>query len=283
MLLVLFFALAAADNDDTFGGATSTAPSMASSPALDEDVCTIKGDDGVWRSCADALALKNVKAAPTDEALVDMSPEAKALRAKMQAADAAAKAPPPPPPKTQLEKELEKARLDPTLPLLALRIDVARVQEEIARLEKAGTGGRAKEEAELRLVEVTRTLDAVERIAIHRMDVCSQRRGNKPIVKNFRMTAGGPVLLTASDMMAQLPIVDPEGCERIFLVDAEVVARVKRREELTRTLATKTFGYHEVAQRKALEKELSDIDKALAREAIPALSAPGVRDPYGGR
>lgn len=279
MLLALFFALAAA-SDDTFGGATS---SPTSSSALHEDVCTIKGEDGVWRSCADALALKNAKAAPNDEALVDMSPEAKALRAKMQAADAAAKAPPPPPPKTQLERDLEKARLDATLPLLALRIDVARVQEEIARLEKAGTGGSEKEAAALRLVEVTRTLDAVERIAIHRMDVCSQRRGNKPIVKNFRMTAGGPVLLTASDMMAQLPIVDPEGCERIFLIDAEIVARVKRREQLTRTLATKTFGYHEVAQRKALEKELADIEKVLAKEAIPALSAPGVRDPYGGR
>ena len=115
------------------------------------------------------------------------------------------------------------------------------------------------------------------------MDVCSQRRGNKPIVKNFRMTAGGPVLLTASDMMSQLPVVDPEGCERIYLIEAEVVARVKRREELLRTLATTSFGYHEVAQRRALEKELTDIEKELAREALPALSAPGVRDPYGGR
>jgi hypothetical protein len=80
-----------------------------------------------------------------------------------------------------------------------------------------------------------------------------------------------------------LPIVDPAGCERILLIDADVVARVKRREELMRTLATKTFGYHEVAQRRALEKELGDIEKQLAKEAIPALSAPGVRDPYGGR
>lgn len=275
--LAFAVALVAPDEADAFGGADTA----ASAPV--DDVCTIKSDDGVWRSCADALALKKGAAAPTDEVLVDMSPEAKALRVRMQAADAAAKAATTAAPKTQLERDLEKAQLDPTLPLLALRIAVARVQEDIARLEKAGTGGREKEEAALRLIEVTRTLDAVERIAIHRMDVCSQRRGNKPIVKNFRMTAGGPVLLTASDMMKQLPVVDPEGCERIYLIDAEVVARVKRREELMRTLARTSFGYHEVAQRRALEKELADVEKELAREALPALSAPGVRDPYGGR
>ena len=60
LLLSLAFTLAlAADDEDTFGGSTS-------SPALDEDVCTIKGEDGVWRSCADALALKNDGGIPAD-------------------------------------------------------------------------------------------------------------------------------------------------------------------------------------------------------------------------
>ena len=272
VLLVLTAAFAPAD-EDAFGGAPPR------SDALADDVCTIKGDDGVWRACSDVLAAKAVK--PTEsEPLQDQSPEAQALRERMKAADEVV---PLAVPKTQLEIDLEKAHLDPTMPLLAIRVELERAKDVVKRLEKQGTGGKAKDEAQVKVAEAEVILDAVERIAIHRMDVCSQRRGNKPVVKNFRMTAAGAVMLSTPEMIARLPVVDPYGCERIILIDAALVTRVKRLQEIRRILATTSFGYHDVGKRKALEKEQKALETELGKDAIPALSAPGVKDPYGGR
>lgn len=268
-----------------FGGAAPDVPDVPDVPgepggdplgSLGEDVCVIQGDDGVWRACSEVLAEKSAGA--TD--LVPEDPETRALRERMKAADEAARAPPPPPRKTKLEVELEKGRLDPTMPLLAVRVDVARAEQRIEELEARGQGGREKAEAEAALARAKLILDDVERIALHRMDICAQRRGNKPLFKGYRMTAGGAVLATVPEMLAQLPVIDPAGCERILLVDREAVERVKRVHELRRVLKTRTFGYHQVAERKALEKELKDLEAVLARDAVAALAAPGVRDPY---
>ena len=291
-LLFAFVLVPVGAGDEGFGGAPdeARAPDEAGERAPDatlaDDVCTIKGDDGVWRACSDVLAAKQQsQRSVTDEALVDMSPEAQALRERMKAVDAAAAAERagvgPAVPKTKLEEDLEKAHLDPTMPLLSVRVDVERARDVVKALEKKGTGGKAKDEAEVRVAEAELILDAVERIAIHRMDVCAQRRGNKPVVKNFRMTAAGPVMLSTPEMIARLPVIDPYGCERITLIDAELVTRVKRLQEVRRVLATTSFGYHDVAKRKALEKEQKELETALGKDAIPALSAPGVKDPYG--
>lgn len=281
LLLTAFLAAARASaQDEGFGGAPGP-----DSPALEEDVCTIKGDDGVWRACSDVLAAKEkarADASGAAEPATDDSPAVQALRERMKAADEAARAPPPVP-KTQLEIDLVKAHLDPTMPLLALRVELERARDVVRRLEKQGTGGKAKDEAEVRVAEAELIVDAVERIAIHRMDVCSQRRGNKPTVKNFRMTAAGAVMLSTPEMIARLPLIDPAGCERVILIDEVIVARVKRLQEVRRILATTNFGYHDVAQRKALEKEQEKLASELGKDAIPALSAPGVKDPYGGR
>ena len=263
-------------NDDGFGGAPLEHPEHA---VLDDGACTIKGDDGTWRACSDVLASK--RPPPESEASVDDSPQAKALRERMKAADEAARAPAPVP-MTKLELDLQKAHLDPTLPLLALRVEFERAKDVVKRLEKQGTGGKSKDEAEVRVAEVELILDAVERIALHRMDVCAQRRGNKPIVKNYRMTAAGPVMLSTPEMMDRLPIIDPPGCERVILIDAPLVTRVKRLQEVRHILATSSFGYHDVGKRKELEREQKALATELGKDAIPALSAPGVKDPYGG-
>ncbi len=287
MLALALLALVAAD-DPGFGGAQTDDAAEAPAEALPDDGgCVIKGDDGVWRSCDEALALKAAAKeakAPADAGpLRDMSPEAQALRARMKAAEEAAQAPPPPP-KTKLEIALDKAHLDPaTMPLLALRVELARAQEGLDALVDKGAGGDAREAAEKKLASITAIDDDVERIALHRMDVCAQRRGNKPLVKNYRMTAGGPVLLTVAEMMARLPLVDPAGCERIILIDDKVVERVKRVHALREELATRDFGWTEIDERKALERELAALEAELAKDATPALSAPGVKDPYGRR
>jgi hypothetical protein len=269
---------AALGGQDAFGGEPGGERGSADEipPAAPEE-CTIKGDDGVWRTCSDVLQAKEgarqhlptgdvANVEPVREAANDRDARALSTAFVVQ--------------KTKLEIEIEKARLDPTLPLLALRIDVERARDALQALESKGTGGTVRDEAEQRVAEAELILDAIERIAIHRMDVCSQRRGNKPLLKTFRMTAAGPVLLSAADMMARLPIVDPPGCERIILIDADVVLRVKRRHELRRMLATTSFGYHEVQQRRELERELKELTRELDKDANPALSAPGVKDPY---
>jgi hypothetical protein len=272
--VVALAALTAGDDPGFGGGGTEEAAAPA------DDVCTVKGDDGVWRSCEDAIALKQKAKAAPEEPVVDMSPAAVALRKQAAEAEAAARAAEAAAarPKTKLEQELEKARIDMSLPLLQVRIAVARAQQDIDDLEKKGVGGDRKEAAVAALAEAQSVDDDVERIALHRMDVCLQRRGKKSIIKNYRMTAAGPVLLTVGEMMRLLPIVDPVGCERVYAVDKDVVARVVRVHELKKILAATDFGYARVDERKKLEKELADVEALLAKDATPALSAPGVRD-----
>ena len=101
-------------------------------------------------------------------------------------------------------------------------------------------------------------------------------------VQNYRMTAGGPAPLTTRKLLAQLPLVDSNGCERVTLVDDAVVARVRRSYELKKILATREFGYREVDERFRLEK-LKDLDKELTKDAVPALFVPGAQDRDGGR
>lgn len=256
----------AAIDEPGFGGAS--APETATPD--DEEVCVVQGKDGAWHPCSDFLPA----ASSSDE------PQAQALREQMRTAEAASQGRSASVAKTKLELELEKAHLDPTLPLLALRIDVARAEAVLASYESRGQGGAERDQAEKSLAAARAVLDDVEKIAIRRMDTCAQRRGSKPLFKNWRMTAGGAVALTHAELMAQLPVVDPAGCERIVLIDENVVARVRRAHELRRILATTTFGYFQVDARRALEAELRTLDDALKKEIIPTLYAPGVPDPY---
>ncbi len=271
--LLLAATLAASANDDSFGGA----------PAVDDieedGVCTIKDAAGVWRVCSDVLAAKEVSP-PASDALVDHSPEAEALRERMKTAEAASMVPPVVA-KTKLELELEKAHMDPTMPLLALRIELERAQDVVTQLETRGANGKAKDQAVLRAASAALVLEAIERIAIHRMDVCSQRRGNKPMAKSYRMTSGGAVALSSAELMVQLPLLDPRGCERITLIDAALVALVQRLYAVKHMLNTGSFGYRDVSKRRELEREQAALARELGLDAIPVLSAPGLADPYG--
>lgn len=257
----------AAEREPGFGGASEGAAETDG----EESVCMVQGEDGAWHPCSDFLR----PPAPSEGA----ETQARAPREREQTVEEA-NPPPLPAAKTRLELEIEKAQLDPSVPLLALRIEVARAEERLALLESRGQGGPERKEAEDALESARGVLDDVEKIALHRMDTCAQRRGNKPIFKSWRMTAGGPVVLSAPELMAQLPLVDPAGCERIGLIDDKVVARVRRARELRRILETKSFGYHQVGERRALEEELQQLDLKLKEESLPALHSPGVRDPY---
>lgn len=269
-MLVLALSLALfAVADEPFGGTPAEAP-------VDDGVCVLKDDDGVWRSCDDALARK-AKTPAAEEAPADQSPAAVALRKRMREAEAAELADAGPPPKTKLEIDYEKAHLDPTIPLLAVRIDVAKKKAVVDAMEKDGRGGPAREEAEAALAEAQSMDDDIERIALHRLDVCLVRHGKKTQVKNYRMTAAGPVMLTTTEMMRQLPMIDPAGCERVNIVDDKVVARVKRQHELKHILATTEFDYYRLDEEKKLREELKQVDTELAADTVAALSAPGVR------
>jgi|GEM_PF-1490239 len=190
--------------------------------------------------------------------------------------------PPPPPNKTPFEIELEKARLDPTQhPLLQLRVDVARAQAELTSIQRNGLFGAREQEATV--AELRALLADVERIAMHRMNVCMTRQGKPSVVKNFRMTPAGPVHLSTAELLAQTSAVDPDGCGRIHLIDKALVTRVKRAHEVKNILETTKFSFHEMATRRGLEAELKVIEKELAKEDLPIITLPGAADPYGGR
>lgn len=185
--------------------------------------------------------------------------------------------PPPPKKKTKMELELEKARIDPALfPLVGLRVDVARLEMELVDFE--GRGLTAARDTEVKLARARALLADAERIALHRMNVCLARRGIRSEVKNYRMTAGGPVRLTTPEMLGQASIVDVEGCARIELLDQALVDRLRRAHDVRTTLDTVNFPYHRIAERRALEEELRKLEKELAREDLPVLSAPGAKD-----
>ena len=190
--------------------------------------------------------------------------------------------PPQPPFKTPLEIELEKAHLDPTQhPLLQLRVDVARARAELATIQQKGLFGAREQEATV--ADVVALLADVERIAMHRMNVCMTRQGKASVVKNFRMTPAGPVHLSTAELLAQTNAVDPDGCGRIYLIDQALVTRVKRAHEVKTILETTKFSFHEMAQRRALEGELKLLEKELAKEDVPIMTMPGAADPYGRR
>lgn len=185
--------------------------------------------------------------------------------------------PPPAPKKTKLEEELERARLDPArFPLIQLRVDVARLDAQRAELENQGRS--AAQDVRKQLEAAQAILVDVERIALHRMQVCTNRNGTSTKVKNYRMTAAGPVRLSTNEMLAQANSIDPDGCARIELVDAAVVARVKRAHELRQILATREFPFHKLDDKRALEREQKAVLAELAKEDLPVISLAGGRD-----
>lgn len=187
---------------------------------------------------------------------------------------------PPPRKKTSLEIELEKARLDPArFPLIQLRVDVARLDAD--RLEAESRGLSAATSIKEELGRVRAILVDVERIAMHRMNVCVTRQGKRAVVKNYKMTAAGPVRLSTQELIAQTSGIDPEGCARFELIDAAVVTRVRRAHELRQILKTTTFPFHKLDDKRALEKEQQALLKELGKEDLPVISLTGGVDPYG--
>lgn len=201
---------------------------------------------------------------------VDDSPGQAELRARLTALEREAPAPAAPAPakRTKLEEELERAHLDPTLPLLAFRIEVARAEAELADVTARLARPEIVRAAQSKVDELQRMSDLVERIALARLVKCSRTLGTPVVLKTWRMTAGGPVALGAKEMVEQAPDGDPDGCERITLMDADTVAQVRRLFALRGELATRSFGYHAVAERKKLEAERDQLERTLEQQAL---------------
>lgn len=227
-----------------FGGAAPSAPAPA----------------------APAAAAPAAAAPASAEENVDDDPEQAALRARLDAAlktdgspkgTVAAK-----PRRTKLEEELDKAGLDASLPLLAFRIEVQRAELQHEELKETRQRPEVLQASEDQLAAVHAMSDLVERIALARLVKCSRSIGAEVKVKNYRMTPGGPVMLSTSEVLEQVPLGDPEGCERIVLMDAPTIDKVRRLFAVRAELKTRNFGFHEVAARRALEAE----DRALGHE-----------------
>ncbi len=257
-LALLLLCALAADDEAGFGGSADVA-----------DDVDVSADD-------DSAAIVDDVAAPAERAgdfvTGSLSRTLPSFPEPTEAATA--------PQKTPLELELERARMDPAQhPLLMVRVEAARARMALEDGRKGGLFSLRDEEAAVAKADAI--LADVERIALHRMNVCMTRQGKQVVVKSVRMTAAGPVRLTTAELLAQASPVDPDGCGRIFLVDQALVDRIRRAHELQQILTTTKFGYHEVKIRRELEREQEAIQKALANEDLPIISMPGLADPYG--
>jgi len=178
------------------------------------------------------------------------------------------------PGRTTLEVELARAGIDPArYPLVQLRVDEARLAAALAQAEARGLA--SAREVEARWLATRALLVDVERIALFRMHRCAARAGQATKIQSYRMTAGGPITLTTSELIAQASAVDPAGCARIELVDEDTVERARRARSLKTTLPTVAFAFHELDKRRALEDELKALLRALRAEGVERIVVPG--------
>jgi hypothetical protein len=177
---------------------------------------------------------------------------------------------------TPLERELQTAGIDAShYPLARERVVVARLAQELEHAESRGLA--AARDIEARWLDARAQLACVETIALFRMHKCAARTGAGKRIAAYRMTPGGPVALSSTELLAQAQALDPPGCARIDLIDDDVIERVKRARFLKSSLPRRTFAFHELDQRRALEHELSQLRKVLAAEGLDQLLVEGDR------
>jgi hypothetical protein len=185
----------------------------------------------------------------------------------------------PPAKLTAYEEELARVHLDPAqYPLLQMRVEYARAQQELADMEERGMGLTERDVIEAKVALVKVVLDDVERIAMHRLNVCATRAGKKTTIRNYRMTAGGPMPMTTDEIMRQATVPDPDGCERIALIDVDTVTRVKHFRALEHEVNTRNFTFYEQDAKHKLEDELEEVRAELSKDASMAVMLPGARD-----
>lgn len=249
--LTLCFAVVVAADDPGFGGATETPADVPAEMPADEPVeAPIDAVDDDRPATSPAEFVGNGRAASFPDTPADVAVVRK---------------------KTALELEIEKARIDPAkYPLVQTRVEVARVVDDLKEAEKHGLA--SVPELRRQLAAMKAVLDDIERVALYRLNLCTTRLGMRSQTKNFKMTAAGPVRLTTQEMLATVSAVDPEGCARIEIVDAAVIARVKRAHELRRILKTTTFPFHKLDEKRALQKEQKALLAELAKEDLPTLT-----------
>ncbi len=251
-LLSCAVSLAAAADDRGFGGAAAVAPPQ----------CSVRDETGAWRDCAQLIEEKQLQRDALTPAPTTAAPDV-----ERETRDGG---PPPPAQRVPcaLEREFVKAGIDVTLPLIALRIAVAELDEELAMLDAHGYGPPRKDPLIAARERAIVLRDDVEQMALHRLLQCMQRSGQAVKIKRYVMTAAGPVMLEFADIIAQLPLVDPPGCWRPSLVDAASVAKVARAHEVNEVLVSRRLGYYERAQRRQLELEAKQLAIFVEQEGI---------------
>jgi hypothetical protein len=237
--------------------------SAAPPPATQKSRCLMPDASGRMVSCDHLLGTGPATAPP-------------AAPQKKPAGDVAAK---PTPAKKTLPYERKKHVLDEALkrpprfdpkqfPLLAIRDEMLRAQVEL----EARVYPSHEKEAELAFAdEVERirgVVGHVERQAERLVTLCALRLGIKRRITAKRMTAAGAIPLTAAEMKSQIRTPDPPGCERAKLVDATLIAQVRRLHEIDHELATRNFGFHEGDARRALQAEREKLKDVLGENRM---------------
>jgi hypothetical protein len=168
---------------------------------------------------------------------------------------------------TPSERLAQQHGLDPqAMPLLRLRIEVERLEAEHAHSIETGRAVTHVEDVERKLGDKRTVVDAVERIGLFRERQCADAKGQSTKPNWVRMTAGGPVALPPQQSVAA-PVA---GCDRLALIDNDIVQAVERRLEV-RELLKRPFPFHQLDQRHKLEDELRALNERIKREQAAGL------------
>lgn len=224
--------------------------------------CRLQNQSGVWVSCDEMLQTN-----ASDEAVSAREPVNKASAAST-----------PPPTVTELTAR-EKTKPSPfdvlkrdgqdekEPPLVRVRNAWATSlqTEKTLRREGASAAELKAHRRNLRLDELV--LLHLEELAYRRMQRCISQHRLPPIPKviTHRMTAAGPIPLTPAELVASGPQIEPYPCERVRVVDEELVDTLRRYYVISRSLHEDAFGWHQREERAALRNE----QKALLMKLRP--------------
>lgn len=251
-----------------FGGASA---------AGEEPVCLVQGPEGRWQPCDDLLVPSEapepdapvIEAPPRGEARIDAPLHEASGRAKEIDRTYGA-----------FGRTLKKAREETRerFPLVDLRARVEELEEEVKVLQDHPVRYRDAPAKKAEHAFFTEVLKHVESLGFQRVRACIANE--KPEWAEsftppsmYRMTPGGPVYVPEEDRR-EMPLADAPGCERVRLVDDELIANVTALHEVEQRLAKGGLGFHERDEKKALQLEVERLKEELGEgKAAPLPSA----------
>ena len=228
----------------------------------EEEACRMQNDDGEWVSCNEMLQASQLAVGTVEKAAAKVDPMPslpKAGPAQTEGTKPRANKASP------FDVIASSAQAERPTPLAQARdAYAALIQEEESLRRKGATSTELRTfRRGLRLEQLV--MLHLEELAYRRMQRCIAEHRLPPIttVKTHRMTSAGPIPLTGEELAAFGPQIEPYPCERVRVVDEDLVSSLRRYYVVSRSLHEDDFGWNQRDQRAALTKEKKVLVKKL--------------------